>query len=168
MTEPGAIEPAHRSKIVILDGDDLARRRIRQLLEPFNELLSVVDTAEFAIPFREHGRPILERIVVKEGSRSVYVPIAEIERIEADGNYVRLFTGETSHLLRSTMAKMEKALDPSRFVRIHRSTIISLHCVRDVAPQLGHDFVVRLATGACVRMSRMYHAEFDHRMKHGA
>lgn len=168
MTTRGATPSAGKAKIVIVDGDVLVRRRIRQLLEPFTELLSVADTAEYAIPPRAQSRPFLERIAVKTGTKSVYVPTAEIERIEADGNYVRLFADAGNYLVRSTMTKMDKALDPARFVRIHRSMIVNIERVCDVAPQFGHDFVVRLATGVRVRMSRMYRAEFDHRMRHGA
>jgi two-component system LytT family response regulator len=168
MTTIGTKQSAGKAKIVIIDGDVIARRRIRQLLEPFTELLSVADTAEYAIPQREHSRPFLERIAVKTGTKSVYVPTVEIERIEADGNYVRLFADVKNYLVRSTMTKMEQALDPARFVRIHRSMIVNIDRVADVAPQFGHDFIVRLATGARVRMSRMYRAEFDRRMKHGA
>ncbi len=168
MTSITAPHPNRKPTIVIVDGDDLARRRIRQLLEPFTELVTVAETGEHPIPQRDTPRPFLERIVVKTGTKSIYVPAVEIERIEADGNYVRLFAEAKNYLVRSTMTKMEKALDPSRFVRIHRSMIVNVERVRDVAPQFGHDFIVRLATGVRVRMSRMYRAEFDRRMKHGA
>jgi two-component system LytT family response regulator len=110
----------------------------------------------------------LERIAVKTGTKSTYVRTDEVERIEADGNYVRIFTDTRNFLIRSTMARMESALDPARFVRIHRSMIVNLDRVCDIAPQYGHDFIVRLATGARVRMSRLYRGEFDRRMRHGA
>ena len=55
-----------------------------------------------------------------------FVPVTEIDWIEAFGNYARLHTGPRTHLIRETMATLERALDVRRFARIHRSTIVNL------------------------------------------
>ena len=64
-----------------------------------------------------------QRIVVKSSGRVFFVKVDDIDWIEAEGNYVRLHVGSTSHLIRSTLRGMAGQLDPSTFIRIHRSTI---------------------------------------------
>jgi two-component system LytT family response regulator len=102
------------------------------------------------------------------GTRTVIVGAGDVERFEADGNYVRLHVESRSYLLRETMSRLEKTLDPTAFVRVHRSAIVNIARVREVEPYLGRDFIVRLASGERVRMSRCYHEEFERRMRHGA
>jgi two-component system LytT family response regulator len=72
------------------------------------------------------GRAPLDRLLVKEEGKMYFVPVAEIDWIEAFGNYARLHTGPRTHLIRETMSTLERALDVRRFARIHRSTIVNL------------------------------------------
>ncbi|MFI5310082.1 MAG: LytR/AlgR family response regulator transcription factor [Gemmatimonadales bacterium] len=109
----------------------------------------------------------VSRFLVKTGTRTVVVRAGDVDHIEADGNYVRLHVDTRSFLLRETMNRLEQSLDPAAFVRIHRSAIVNIARVREVEPHLGHDYIVRLASGARVRMSRWYHEEFERRMRHG-
>ena len=60
--------------------------------------------------------------------------VDEIDWVEAEGNYVRLHIGAHSHLLRETMKGMEAALDPERFIRIHRSTIVNTERIKELQP----------------------------------
>jgi two-component system, LytTR family, response regulator len=114
-----------------------------------------------------HRTRHLSRFLVKTGTKTVVVGAGDVSHIEADGNYVRLHVEGRSYLLRETMNRLERSLDPAAFVRVHRSAIVSVARVREVEPHLGHDYIVRLANGARVRMSRWYHEEFERRMRHG-
>ncbi len=104
----------------------------------------------------------LERIVVKSSGRIVFVRVADIHWIEAAGNYVRLHTDERVHLLRETMNRLEKRLDPDRFLRIHRSTIVNLEAVKELQPWFHGEYAVILSDGNKLTMSRTYRDRLQH------
>jgi two-component system, LytTR family, response regulator len=97
-----------------------------------------------------------ERLLLKLGERMVFVPVEAIERVEAEGNYVRIHAGKERYLVRGTLAGMEKLLDPRRFLRIHRSTVVNLDRVREVRPAFAGDCTVVLHDGTELRLSRRY------------
>ena len=108
---------------------------------------------------RREGRPadtFTRRILVKEGERMFFVPVERIDWLEAEGNYVRLHAGQEAHLVRGTMGGMEEQLDPGRFTRIHRSTIVNVDRVKEVRPWFAGDYVVKLHDGQELRLSRRY------------
>jgi two-component system LytT family response regulator len=94
------------------------------------------------------------KFLIKTASRIFFVKAEEIDWIEAADYYVCLHVGGQSHMLRETMAEMEAKLDPERFCRIHRSTIVNLSRVRQVQPRPGGEYVVVLADDATLRLSR--------------
>jgi two-component system, LytTR family, response regulator len=102
----------------------------------------------------ERARP--ERLLVKEDGRTRLVPVDDIDRIEAAGNYVRVHAGGASHLLRESMAALEPKLDPRRFVRVHRSAIVNVARIREIQPWFRGDLVLILRDGARVTLSRTY------------
>jgi two-component system LytT family response regulator len=102
----------------------------------------------------ERARP--ERLVVKAGGRVQFVPVAEIRWIEAEGNYARVHAGETSHVVRTTLAGLASKLDPKRFLRIHRSTIVNVRYVRELRPWFRGDYVVVMRDGTELTLSRTY------------
>jgi two-component system LytT family response regulator len=95
-----------------------------------------------------------DRIMVKSSGRIQFVSVEEIDWIEAAGDYVRLHTGERSHLLRETMKAMEERLDSDRFVRVHRSTIVKLDHVREVRSSDSGQYDVVLQDGTRRSLSR--------------
>lgn len=97
-----------------------------------------------------------ERIVVKSGSRSIFLRKGSIEWVEAQGDYVKLHSGKESHLLRETMNALSDRLDPGRFVRIHRSRIVNLDYIREIRPLWGGDCAVLMRDGTELTMSRTY------------
>jgi two-component system, LytTR family, response regulator len=97
-----------------------------------------------------------ERIVVKSGSRIIFLRSSLIEWIEAQGDYVMVHAGKAGHLVRETMAAMATRLDPSRFVRIHRSSIVNLEFVQELRPLWGGDYRVFLRDGTQLTLSRNY------------
>ena len=96
------------------------------------------------------------RIVVRDRDRIVFIDVGDIDWIGADGDYVRIHTGGKSHLVRDTMAAMEARLDPSSFVRIHRSTIVNSSRIKELRPYSSREYAVVLKDGTRLRLSRRY------------
>ena len=96
----------------------------------------------------------VDRIVIRDGGRSVVVPLSEIDWIEAADYYVQLHVGSKSYLHREPMRDLEARLDPRRFVRIHRSTIVALDRVAELRPSAHGDHCVRLRDGTDLKLSR--------------
>jgi two-component system LytT family response regulator len=101
------------------------------LLKPFNQERFDRALARARKMIETSGRKRgAERIAVKKSrGRVVFVKTASIRWVGAEGNYVRLYTPETSFLVRDSIQSLEQSLDPLRFVRIHRSTIINIDCL---------------------------------------
>jgi two-component system LytT family response regulator len=97
-----------------------------------------------------------DRIAVKAEGRILLVPTETIDWVEACGNYSKLHVGRHTHLLRETMSALEDRLDPMRFARIHRSTIVNAERIRELQPHFHGDYVVVLADGTELMMSRGY------------
>ena len=100
----------------------------------------------------------LERIVIKSVGKVVLVPVDEIDWITADGDYVKLHTPHKVHLLREKISILETKLDPSNFIRIHRSAIVRIGCIRELRPLLNGDHVVILHNGEQLALSRTLRA----------
>ncbi len=96
------------------------------------------------------------RLVLKTGSRLVFVDADQVDWVEAEGVYVRLYSGQKSHLLRESLTNVEQRLDPTRFVRIHRSTLVNVHRIKEIIPHLNGGCIVILHDGKRLKMSRSY------------
>jgi two-component system LytT family response regulator len=97
-----------------------------------------------------------ERFVVRSGGRVLFVKAGEIDWVEAAGDYVGLHVGRKAWLLRETMAAMERRLDPSRFARIHRSTIVNVERISELKPCENGEYLVLLRDGTELRLSRTH------------
>jgi two-component system LytT family response regulator len=104
------------------------------------------------------GRKPAERLVIKSGGRVLFLKAGEIDYIEAAGNYLNLYVGKDTHLIRETMQSLEARLDPERFLRIHRSTIVNLERIKELQPWFGGEYVVILRDGRKLTLSRTYRA----------
>lgn len=98
----------------------------------------------------------LERLVVRSGGRILILRVDDVDWIEAAANYVKLHAGGRTYLLRETMTRMEQQLDPDRFVRIHRSTIVRVDRIRLLEPLFQGDYLVVLEDGSRLPSSRGY------------
>ena len=106
-------------------------------------------------PPSSHGTPrFVERFTVRHDDRIRFVDADDIEWIEAEGNYAVLHTAAEAHRIRLTLQTIEHQLDPRRFARIHRSTIVNLACVREIQPWFGGDYIAILHGGRKLRVSR--------------
>lgn len=100
--------------------------------------------------------PYRDRLVIKAAGRVVLLETEDIDWVDAAGNYVRLNAGEENHLLRETMNRLEERLDPKRFLRIHRSTIVNIERIKELQQQFHGDYLVVLKTGQRLTLSRSY------------
>lgn len=108
------------------------------------------------------GPQYLRRLGVKSGGRVAFVKTADVDWLEATGNYIALHVGGESHLIRETMNGMEGKLDPNQFVRVHRSTIVNLDRVKEVQPWFGGEQTLLLKDGTQLTVGRA----FRHRLRH--
>lgn len=105
----------------------------------------------------EHTRSqtdYVQRLTVSVHGRISFVPVADIDWIGAEGNYVRLHVARRSYDVRETMQALAEKLDPHNFVRIHRSTIVNVHRIREIQPWFQGGHIVILQSGEELRMSR--------------
>lgn len=97
------------------------------------------------------------RLVIKADGRMVFLPVEDIDYIEAAGNYLRIITSSgASHMIRDKISDMEQRLDPAAFARIHRSTIVNLDRIKEMQPLFNGDQTVILRGGRKLTMSRTY------------
>ena len=80
----------------------------------------------------------------------------DIDWVEAADNYVRVHVGAESHLLRETLAVLETRLNPLKFMRIHRSTVVNIDRVKELQPWFHGDYIVILQDGSRLNLSRTY------------
>lgn len=98
----------------------------------------------------------LERLLVRDGERLVFVRCEEVEWIEAEGNYIVLHVGKHRHLIREPISGMEARLDPRRFQRVNRSAIVNLDFVREMHPWFRGDYKLLLKDGTELKLSHRY------------
>jgi two-component system LytT family response regulator len=99
-----------------------------------------------------------KRLVVKSGNRIIVLLRDKVEWVEGEREYVRLHIGRESHLVRQTMTTIEQMLSPYGFVRVHRSTIVNLDFVKEMAPLESGDYEITMRDSNKLRMSRKYRA----------
>jgi two-component system LytT family response regulator len=108
----------------------------------------------------------LERIMIKSSGRIFFLRIDEIDYIEAAGNYVRLHVGKEDHLLRETMSSLENRLDPRKFLRIHRSTIVNIESIQELQLLFHGEYAVILRNGTQLTLSRGYRDKLEEHFGH--
>jgi two-component system, LytTR family, response regulator len=118
---------------------------------------STPSASELAVAARPPAQ-FLDRIAVRDGTRVYIIPLAKLEYAEAQDDYVALAAEGKKHLKQQTISSLESALDPSRFMRIHRSYIVNLERVAKVEPYGKDSHVAVLASGAQLPVSRAGYA----------
>ncbi len=105
---------------------------------------------------------VTKRLAIKAAGRVVFLDVEEIDWVEAAANYVRLHVGKESHLLRESIGRISERLDPDRFVRVHRSTIVNVRRIKELQPCNSGEYIVVLKDGKELSCSRGYRTELDH------
>ena len=98
----------------------------------------------------------LARFVARKANRHYFVRVDQVSWIEADGNYLRLQTAEGSHLVRGTLTSVVPRLDPTAFIRIHRSTVVALDQVASVESNGEGEYEVTMVGGKRLMASRTW------------
>jgi two-component system LytT family response regulator len=104
----------------------------------------------------------LERIPVKSVGKTEFVEVDSIDWVESAGNYLCLHVGKETHIVRMSMAQLEKDLSAKKFARIHRSTIVRIDRVRETQPLFSGDRAIILRDGTQLTMTRSYGRKLGH------
>ena len=142
-----------------------AVRALDYLLKPIDEdrFADALDRARQALAPRLRDSSVVDaapayasRFEARLGQRVQLVDAAQVDWIEAQGDYAALHVGERLHLLREPLHKLALRLDPAQFARIHRSVIVRLDRVAEVRALSNRDCLLRLRDGTPLRASRTY------------
>lgn len=137
----------------------LAEKKSVEEAEKLMNVLSEVapEMAEELADSESESTERFERLInIKDRGQIFRVEVDTIEHIEAAGDYMCIYTGDNSLILRETMKDLERRLDPRKFQRVHRSTIVNLDLVRQVRPHTNGECFLVLDSGAEVKVSRSY------------
>ncbi|WP_213981285.1 response regulator [Sphingomonas sp. dw_22] len=154
------VEPARLADTLDRVRQRLTEKRGVEEVEKLKEVLAEVApdaVEEIADGNPEHAANRFEKLInIKDRGQIFRVDVDTIERIDAAGDYMCIYTGDNTLILRETMKDLEKRLDPRRFQRVHRSTIVNLDLVRQVKPHTNGECFLVLNSGASVKVSRSY------------
>ena len=137
----------------------LAEKKSTEEAEKLKSVLSEVapEAAETLAGEDAEAASRFEKLInIKDRGQIFRVEVETIEHIEAAGDYMCIYTGDNSLILRETMKDLERRLDPRKFQRVHRSTIVNLDQVRQVKPHTNGECFLVLDSGAEVKVSRSY------------
>ena len=137
-------------------GKARARKDATAALGSIERLLSSLD---------EQRTEYVRRLTVKSRGKAYFVHLEQVDWIEATGNYVTLHTSDKTHMVRGTMRRLEQILDPARFVRVHRSAIVSMDRIESVEPSSSGDYVLTLRGGGQVTSGETYRGVVQELMK---
>ncbi len=126
---------------------EAVERARRRLITPVDPVSTIAQQAR-------SPKSAPQRIVIKDGANVVVIPMGDIDYLRAQGDYVALHTGGLSHLKHQTLTSLEQQLDPNRFVRIHRSTIVAFDRIARIEPMTKDTKVAILKDGTELPISR--------------
>ncbi|MHA7629232.1 LytR/AlgR family response regulator transcription factor [Corallococcus sp. M7] len=129
--------------------EHVRRGRIQQLVRQLAGLMRT-------LPEPSPAPRYLERLVIREVGRVTLLAVDDVDWMAAEDNYVQVHVGEHTWLLRQPMRELEARLDPERFVRIHRSTLVNLQRVQELRPLLHGEYQVILRDRTTLKLSRGY------------
>ncbi len=142
-----------------------ARTRLaaRKTEDHYERLLKVIATlpasarSTFEVVLADEAdAPCGDKLTIKDGHRLLRIDVDSIRWIDAAGDYMCIHAGESTHVLRGTMQQLERRLDPRRFARVHRSSIVNLARVREMRPHLNGEYFLVLDSGHELKLSRSY------------
>jgi hypothetical protein len=107
-------------------------------------------------------KPPLERLVVRTLNREFILDADEIDRIEADGNYVVVYASGQSYRLRDSLRSLSRRLDEQRFAQVHRAHVVNIDRIREIQPWDNGDYRILLSDGSFLNFSRRYRSRLNH------
>jgi DNA-binding LytR/AlgR family response regulator len=158
------LKPVERSRLIEALERARVRRELRDAQARVRELREIIDNLRVERRSESQKRYETE-LWIREGDARVRVPVEMIERLEADGDYVRLHVGQRVRLMRARLGDLAERLDPARFVRVHRSEIVRHDLISAIRRhESGRTFAV-LAGGREVPVSRRYVSRVAHALR---
>lgn len=143
------------------------KTRFKRTLEQVRDQLDRSDDHEFSKQLQtlldnlKGKKRYAERLTVKSRRGMMLLRTDDVDWVDAAGNYVRLNAKGSAYLLRATMASIEERLDPRKFLRIHRSTIVNIERIREIRPLQHGEHLVVLDNGQRLTLSRSYRTKLD-------
>ena len=133
-----------------------ALERARNELEKANTRAETLRILQYLSETRQHLATTGRRLIVRAAGRVVFLSFDEIDWVEAAANYVRIYVGKQSYLLRRGIGEIAERLDQSQFIRIHRSVIVNVQKIRELQPVNSGEYIVVLKDGKELSCSRGY------------
>lgn len=130
------------------------RARVDELTRAVDELRQLSQAEGLTSHATEAAHP--DRLVVRQGGTVHLIKVDTIDWIEAARNYVKIHCGPETHTMRETMTHIEERLDPERFLRIHRSTLVNVDRIVRIEPGYGSESRLELENGTKLMISRAY------------
>ena len=139
-------------------------RAVDYLIKPFDtdRFRRSLDRARWHLAVAGSGRPSTQRLphrsrlAVRSRGKVYVIKLDEIDWVETAGNYVRLHVRGAAHLYRDSLVNFETRLDPQRFVKIHRSTIVNIERITELEPSFRREHIVTLGDGTRLTLSAAY------------
>lgn len=143
--------------------DNLSKKRALEQKRLLLDLVSSI-SGETISSFEELGEKDVQnlvhkeppRLAIRDGGKTTWVNQEDIEWIDAAGDYMCIQAQGVTYIMRKTMKDLEKDLDPGILQRIHRSTIVNIHQVREMESHINGEYFLTLASGHKVKLSRTY------------
>lgn len=145
----------------------VGQRELKDLSQRLVALLAGRESsAQGSTPARQSQ--YLSRLLIKSAGRVFFLKTDEIDYVQAEDYYVKLHVGRKGHLLRETMNEMEAKLDPAKFLRIHRSTIVNIERIRELQQHFNGEYIVVLHDGTEHKLSRSRREQLQTLLKSGS
>jgi two-component system LytT family response regulator len=141
------------------------QRDIKDLSHRLIALLAGRDAKPSEQPVASSG--YLTRLLIKSSGRVSFLKTDDVDWIGAEDYYVKLHVGRKNHLLRETMNDMEAKLDPLKFVRVHRSSIVNVDRIRELQQNVNGEYLVVLQDGTELKLSRSRREQLQNMLKTG-
>jgi len=144
---------------------DVALARVREAMSHATDNAIVQRIRQVAADLQVTTSPsklsAVDRLPIKVNGHIMVIRVAEIDWVEADGDYVSVHVGGKTWLMRETIAAVELRLALSGFVRIHRSTLVNAERVKELRPEDKGEYLVVLNDGTELKLTRHYRAAFE-------
>jgi two-component system LytT family response regulator len=141
--------------------------KARQILH-LNGLQALTSRLENLIKTLDQTRPnvpapvsYLRKLVIKQNGRIVFVPTEEINYVESESNFVKVYTRDGMRVANYTCKQLEELLDPKQFIRIHKSFLVNIEQILSVEPHFHGDYLIKLKNGSQLKLSRNYKDKLD-------
>lgn len=133
----------------------LALQRVRESLELKKVKGTNIKLINLLEDFTLRGKPV-DRLIVKIKGKIIFVKTEDIDWIEAAGDYARLHVKKEQYLIRDTITELSSKLDPQKFIRIHRSTLVNIDRIKEMEPIFYGDYQIVLHDGTRLNLSRTH------------